>query len=79
MSKYSSFDEINQDLKVLKLQNQIDMEQLKLDFKDTKSSFSPLSVIGNTAGAIIKKALVVKTVNKLFGLKKVKVKNMEDK
>ena len=39
MKVYKSFDQINQDLKILKLQQRIDEEQLKLSIKETKDSF----------------------------------------
>ena len=78
MKVYKSFDQIDRDLKILKLQQQIDEETLKLSISDVKTSFSPVSLIAGSLGAIVQKAIVVKTVNKLLGIKKVKVKNVED-
>lgn len=78
MRVYKSFSEIERDLKILKLQNQIDREQVKLSINDVKSSFSPVSMIAGTVGAIAQKTLVLKAVNTILGIKKVKVKNVED-
>ncbi|MEZ7494611.1 DUF6327 family protein [Leeuwenhoekiella aequorea] len=77
MKVYKSFLEIEHDLKVLKLQNQIDREQVKLSINDVKSSFSPMSMVANTVGAIAQKTIVLKAVNSILGIRRVKVKNVE--
>ncbi len=71
MRKYSSFDEINRDLKILKLQAQIDKEEIKLTIEEVKETLSPVKVLGNAVGAIVQKALVLKAVGKVFGVKRV--------
>lgn len=71
MKEYRSFDEIDRDLKILKLQTQIDKEEIKLTFEQTKESLSPVSFIGSAVGSIIQKALVLKAVAKIFGVKRV--------
>ena len=71
MKEYSSFDEIERDLKILKLQTQIDKEEIKLSYELTKDNMSPLSLIASMASSIIQKALVLKAVSKIFGVKKV--------
>lgn len=71
MKEYSSFDEIERDLKILKLQTQIDKEEIKLSYELTKYNMSPLRLIGSVMGSVIQKALVLKAVSKVFGLKKV--------
>ncbi len=71
MKEYSSFDEIERDLKILKLQTQIDKEEIKLSYELTKYNMSPLRLIGSMVGSVIQKALVLKAVSKVFGLKKV--------
>lgn len=55
--KYKSFDEIDQDLKILKLQREIDLENLKMIFRKTKSNLYPTSLLGGVGG-IIKKFLI---------------------
>lgn len=71
MKEYSSFDEIDRDLKILKLQNQIDKEEIRLSVENTKDSLSPISLIGGMLGSIAQKAFVLKAVSKIFGVKKV--------
>lgn len=77
MKVYSSFEQIEHDLKILKLQQQIDKEQLKADVNDMKSGFNPMGAIASTVGAVVKKAFVYKAVDKLMGIKKVKNKDYE--
>lgn len=71
MKVYSSFEEIDKDLKILKLQTEIDKEEIKLSIDQAKESLSPVSLIGSTIGSIIQKALVLKAVSKIIGVKKV--------
>ncbi len=70
MRIYSNFEEIDKDLKILKLQTEIDKEEIKLSIDQTKESLSPASLIGSTIGSIIQKAIVLKAVSKIFGLKR---------
>jgi hypothetical protein len=44
MKEYRSFEEIERDLKILKLQNEIDKEEVMLSFHRTKEALSPLSL-----------------------------------
>jgi hypothetical protein len=74
MKEYSSFKEIDRDLKILKLQIKIDQEEIKLNIERTKSAMSPLSLMGSMAGSILQKAFILKAVTKLTGLKKVTAK-----
>ncbi len=71
MRVYSSFEEIDKDLKILKLQTEIDKEEIKLSIDRTKQGFSPMSFIGSAVGSIIQKALILKAVSKITGVKKV--------
>ncbi len=50
--KYTSFKEIDNDLKILKLQRQIDMENLKMNFNQTKHSLQPSSLFGGFGGLV---------------------------
>ncbi|WP_313112405.1 hypothetical protein [Aequorivita sediminis] len=78
MKRYTTFEEIDRDLKYLRLKSQIDLEEVKLGFtrsKETaKESFSPMNLIASTASSVIKKAFVLKLVDKLIGIKTVKTK-----
>ncbi|MBW2961555.1 DUF6327 family protein [Mesonia aestuariivivens] len=75
MKIYESYQEINHDLKILKLQNHIDRERIKLTVNDIKEDFSPVSVATGIAGKIAKKALILKVVSKLIGIQKAKIVN----
>lgn len=70
MKRYSSFEEVDRDLKILKLQTEIDKEEIKLAVDQTKESLSPKSLIGGIVSTAIQKALVLKAVSKIFGIKR---------
>lgn len=82
MKRYTTFEEIDRDLKYLRLKSQIDLEEVKLGFSRGKENiseaFSPMNLIANTIGSIVKKAFVLKVVDKLIGIKYVKNKDYED-
>ncbi len=82
MKRYTTFKEIDRDLKYLRLKSQIDLEEVKLGLHESKESFSesfsPINLIASTIGSILKKAFVFKIVDKLVGIKPVKKKNYED-
>ena len=71
MKEYSSFKEIDRDLKILKLQTKIDQEEIKLNIERTKGALSPVSIAGSMVGSILQKAFILKAVTKITGLKKV--------
>lgn len=50
--KYTSFKEIDNDLKILKLQRQIDLENLKMNFRQTKRSLYPSNLMGGFGGIV---------------------------
>ncbi len=70
MRVYNSFEEIDRDLRYLKLQQQVHQETMKLQVNEVKESLSAVSILSNIVGSIAKKAVVLKVVNKLIGLKK---------
>lgn len=69
MRVYNNFDEIDRDLRYLKLQQQIHQETMKLELNEVKESFSAVSILTSAISSIAKKAVVLKVVNKLVGLK----------
>lgn len=71
MRIYSSFEEIDKDLQILRLQTEIDKEEIKLSVDQVKGGLSPVSILGNTVTSILQKALVLKAVSKIFGVKRV--------
>lgn len=71
MREYSSFDEVDRDLKILKLQALIDKEELKMSYGRIKHNLRPISLAGSVASSIARNAIVVKAVAKLSDIKKV--------
>lgn len=69
MKIYSSFEEIDKDLKILKLQTEIDKEEIKLSLDQTKSNLSPKSLLGSAVGSVVQKLLALKAVSKIMGVK----------
>ena len=67
--RYKSFTEIDQDLKILKLQQEIDRENLKLTFRTAKSNLYPTNMLGGLGGIIKKLAIsmIAKKLLKKFG------------
>ena len=67
MRTYRNFEEIDRDLQYLKLQKEIDQETMKLNMNEVKESFSVVNIAAGMISSIAKKAVVLKTVNKLIG------------
>ncbi|MBC2838206.1 DUF6327 family protein [Robiginitalea sp. SC105] len=58
MSKrYTSFKEIDKDLKILNLQREIAVEDLKLTYSETRKSLYPTHLLGGFSGIIQKLAI----------------------
>lgn len=68
MKKYSSFAEIDRDLKIMELQTQIDKEQIKLSLEHTKQSLSPMAIMGNI-GSVALEAVLLKGLSRIIGSK----------
>lgn len=62
---FNSFDEIDQKLKILKLQREIDKEQLKLHINNVKTTFYPTNLLGGASG-IAQKLIISFVVKKLL-------------
>ncbi|MGS2761391.1 DUF6327 family protein [Sinomicrobium sp. M5D2P9] len=67
MKVYTSFEEVNKDLKVLRLQKNISKEEIRLSYHGLKDDLGFLNVVGKTTGFILKRALALKIVKKIFG------------
>jgi len=70
MRIYSSFEEIDKDLKILKLQTEIDKEEIRLSMDHTKDQISPMSLLGSGVGLVIHKFLSIRAVSKIMGIKR---------
>ncbi len=62
--QYSSFSEIDHHLRILRLQREIDRENIKLRFNHVKSNFYPTQLVGGLSG-ILKKILLTLAIKKL--------------
>lgn len=63
---FTSFEEIDQRLTILKLQREIDREQLRLHVNRTKSNLYPTNLLGGVGG-IAQKLVISFVVKKLLG------------
>ena len=66
MKIYTSFEEIDKDIRVLRLEKDISIEEIKLNYNGIKEDFNFLNVVGKTAGSIIQKALAFKIIKKII-------------
>ncbi|MDO6516151.1 hypothetical protein SAMN05421766_101281 [Zobellia uliginosa] len=66
--KYTSFEQIDQDLKILKLEQEIGRENFKMHVQITKNSLYPTHLLGGFSGIIQKLTLsmVAKKLLKKF-------------
>lgn len=67
MKEYSSFEEIDRDLKILQLQKQIDQEEVKLASSRTKEALKPMNLLDSAACAVKKKVKELTAVAKGVG------------
>lgn len=78
MKHYTTFEEIDRDLKYLRLKSKIDKEEFKIGLKNSREviseTFSPLNLVAGTVGSIVKKAFVLKVVDSLIGITRKKKK-----
>ena len=70
MRVYSSFKDIDKDLKILKLQTEIDKEEIRLSMDHTKQQMTPMSLLGSGVGSIVHKILSIRAVSKIMGIKR---------
>lgn len=69
MRMYNNIEELDRDLKYLKLQQEVHKETMKLNVNELKESFSAVSIMTNIIGSIAKKAVILKAVNRLMNLR----------
>ncbi len=56
-TQYTSFKEIDRDLKILRLQRQIEEEKVKLAVQNTKKELYPTNILGEMAPLLQKIAI----------------------
>lgn len=67
MREYKNFKEIDRDLKLLKLQKEIDKEKILLSFNETKESLSPKRILKDAANSVLKNRYVLKGATSVLG------------
>jgi len=69
---YSSFDEIDQRLKILKLQREIHLESIKFNLHNAKTNFYPMQLFGSFGGLLQKIALTfaIRKLSNISGILK---------
>ncbi|NND87731.1 MAG: hypothetical protein HKM28_00630 [Flavobacteriaceae bacterium] len=58
--KYTTFEEIDQDLRRLYLQSEIDKEELKLSLHQSKESITPGKIVTGILGSVATSAVLVR-------------------
>ncbi|MFD2698141.1 DUF6327 family protein [Mesonia sediminis] len=67
MRIYTNYNQIDEDLKILKLQTEIDKEKVKLSVNEIKEDLSPVSLVTSLFSAVVKRAFIIKAASKLLG------------
>ena len=67
MREYKNFKQIDRDLKLLKLQQEIDKERILLNYNRTKESLSPKSILKSAADAALRNPIVLAGTTKFLG------------
>lgn len=68
MRQYKHFSEIDRDLRLLKVQREIEKERIRLSYNLTKESFAPTTLLKSAAGTIFKSTLILKGTSKILGV-----------
>lgn len=71
MKTYSSFDEINRDLEIYRLQSEICKEKMKQNVLEIKDAVSPTNILIDLGLNVVRKVLYGRILHKLlpFGRK----------
>ncbi len=69
MREYKSFDEVDRDLKILRLQTLIDKEEMKISYGQTRHNLSPRALGRSLISSLARKAIVAKALSKFLWLK----------
>tara|TARA_R110002072_G_scaffold235697_3_gene393362 strand:+ start:26382 stop:26597 length:216 start_codon:yes stop_codon:yes gene_type:complete len=71
MKTYSSFDEINRDLEIYRLQSEICKEKMKQNVLEIKDAVSPTNILIDLGLNVVRKILYGRVLHKLlpFGRK----------
>lgn len=71
MKRYTNFEDIDRDLKYLRLKSKINLEEIKFGIHNTqvvvKEVISPANIVSSLLGSVVKKTLVLNVINRLIG------------
>lgn len=66
MREYKNFKQIDRDLKLLKLQQEIDKEKILLNYNRTKESLTPKNLLKSAADAALRNPVVLAGTTKVL-------------
>lgn len=66
MKIYTSFEDINLDLQILKLESELEKEKLKRSYFFLKDSLSPINITTSLIGNMLQKAFYTKLIQRLL-------------
>jgi len=78
MREYSTFEEIDKDLKILKLQTEIDKEEIKLSIDQTRENLRFKSLVKSSLSSVAQKILALKAVGKILGVENTNTTYLEE-
>ena len=67
MREYKNFKQIDRDLKLLKLQQEIDKEKILLNYNRTKESLTPKNILKSAADAALRNPIILAGTTKVLG------------
>ena len=65
---YDTYEELEKEIRILKLQNEIDEERIKINVQNIKEDLNPLSMVSDVATSFAKNAIYLKAASKLFAM-----------
>lgn len=65
---YDTYEELEKEIRILKLQHEIDEERIKLNVQNVKEDLNPLSIASDVASSFAKNAIYLKIATKLFAM-----------
>jgi len=71
MKRYTNFEDIDRDLKYLRLKSKINLEEIKFGFLNTqevvKEAVLPANIISGILGTVAKRTIALNVINRLTG------------
>ncbi len=71
MKRYRNFEEVDRDLKYLRLKSKIELEEVKLGIfsaqEEVKEVVAPANIIAGIIGTVAKRTIVLNVINRLTG------------